>query len=102
LSHSFSAAWYQRFSGSFDPPARSGQNILSARLPKLFKTDTFFEDAHTLYRQMGNMLPTVAPVVGTRVISVAGDAPASGTITEEVPVLREVSLPMHPDESSPG
>jgi hypothetical protein len=33
---------------------------------------------------------------------VVGDAPASGTITEKVSVLREVSLPMHLDELIPG
>ncbi|HEY2487656.1 MAG TPA: hypothetical protein VGI36_21135 [Candidatus Binataceae bacterium] len=32
----------------------------------------------------------------------AGDAPASETIPEKVPVLREVSLPMHLDEPIPG
>jgi hypothetical protein len=32
------------------------------------------------------------------------DAPATGTITEKVPVLREVSMPMHttPDQDMTG
>jgi hypothetical protein len=48
------------------------------------------------------MLPTVVRFVGTRVITVPRDAPASGTITEKVPVLREVSLPMHTTEELHG
>jgi hypothetical protein len=36
------------------------------------------------------------------VITVAGDAPACGTIAEKVPVLREVSFTMHLDEPIPG
>ncbi len=69
---------------------------------KLFKSDTVFEATHTRYLEMGRMLPTVVRYVGTRVITVPRDAPASGTITEKVPVLREVSLPMHLDEPVPG
>ncbi len=69
---------------------------------KLFKTDTLFEATHTHYVEMGRMLPTVVRFVGTRVITVPRDAPATGTITEKVPVLREVSLPMHLDEPVPG
>jgi hypothetical protein len=69
---------------------------------KLFKTDTLFETTHTHYLEMGRMLPTVVRFVGTRVITVPRDAPATGTITEKVPVLREVSLPMHVDEPQPG
>jgi hypothetical protein len=62
---------------------------------KLFKSDTVFEGTRTRYVGVGAMLPTVVRFVGTRVITVPRDAPASGTITEKVPVLREVSLPMH-------
>jgi hypothetical protein len=62
---------------------------------KLFKADTVFEATHTHYLDTGGMLPTVVRFVGTRVITVPKDAPATGTITEKVPVLREVSLPMH-------
>jgi len=69
---------------------------------KLFKTDTLFEATHTRYTEMGRMLPTVVRFVGTRVITVPRDPPATGTVTEKVPVLREVSLPMHLDEPVPG
>lgn len=69
---------------------------------KLFKTDTLFEATHTRYDGAGKMLPTVVRFVGTQVITVARDAPASGTVTEKVPVLREVSLPMHLDQKLPG
>ncbi|MGO9449694.1 MAG: hypothetical protein ACLQDV_01425 [Candidatus Binataceae bacterium] len=69
---------------------------------KLFKTDTLFEATHTHYLEMGRMLPTVVRFTGTRVITVPRDAPATGTITEKVPVLREVSLPMHLDEPDPS
>jgi hypothetical protein len=62
---------------------------------KLFKADTVFEATHTHYTDTGGMLPTVVRFVGTRVITVPKDTPASGTITEKVPVLREVSMPMH-------
>ncbi|HLX05716.1 MAG TPA: hypothetical protein VKR28_09280, partial [Candidatus Binatus sp.] len=62
---------------------------------KLFKADTVFESTHTHYTDTGGMLPTVVRFVGTRVITVPKDAPATGTITEKVPVLREVSMPMH-------
>jgi hypothetical protein len=50
------------------------------------------------------MLPTIVRFVGTRVITVPKDAPATGTITEKVPVLREVSMPMHtsPDQDMTG
>jgi hypothetical protein len=64
---------------------------------KLFKTDTVFETTQTHYLEMGKMLPTVVRFVGTRVITVPLDAPQTGTVTEKVPVLREVSLPMHVD-----
>ncbi len=63
---------------------------------KLFKSDTVFEAARTRYLDTGGMLPTVVRFAGTRVITVPKDAPATGTITEKVPVLREVSMPMHP------
>ncbi|MFZ0657305.1 MAG: hypothetical protein WAM05_01225 [Candidatus Binataceae bacterium] len=69
---------------------------------KLFKFDTLLEATHTRYLDTGRMLPTVVRFVGTRVITVPKDAPATGTITEKVPVLREVSLPMHVDEPVPG
>jgi hypothetical protein len=62
---------------------------------KLFKADTVFEATHTHYTDTGGMLPTVVRFVGTRVITVPKDSPATGTITEKVPVLREVSMPMH-------
>jgi hypothetical protein len=69
---------------------------------KFFKTDTLFEGTYTRDTKMGKMLPTVVRLVGTRVITAAGDALASGTITEKVPVLREVSLQMHLDKPIPG
>ena len=71
---------------------------------KLFKSDTIFEATHTHYTDTGGMLPTVVRFVGTRVITVPKDAPATGTITEKVPVLREVSMPMHttPDQDLTG
>ena len=59
------------------------------------KTDTVFEATHTRYLDTGKMLPTVVRFVGTQVITVPKDAPATGTVTEKVPVLREISLPMH-------
>jgi hypothetical protein len=62
---------------------------------KLFKSDTVFEATHTHYIDTGGMLPTIVRFVGTRVITVPKDAPATGTITEKVSVLREVSMPMH-------
>jgi len=62
---------------------------------KLFKSDSVFEATRTRYLDTGGMLPTVVRFVGTRVITVPKDAPATGTITEKVPVLREVSMPMH-------
>ena len=71
---------------------------------KLFKSDTVFEATHTHYVDTGGMLPTVVRFVGTRIITVPKDAPATGTITEKVPVLREVSMPMHttPDQDLLG
>jgi len=71
---------------------------------KLFKSDTVFEAMRTRYVDTGGMLPTVVRFVGTRVITVPKDAPATGTITEKVPVLREVSMPMRttPDEDLAG
>jgi hypothetical protein len=62
---------------------------------KLFKSDTVFEATHTHYTDTGGMLPTIVRFTGTRIITVPKDAPATGTITEKVPVLREVSMPMH-------
>jgi hypothetical protein len=71
---------------------------------KLFKSDTVFEATHTHYIDTGGMLPTVVRFVGTRVITVPKDAPATGTITEKAPVLREVSMPMQttPDQDLVG
>lgn len=69
---------------------------------KLFKTDTVFEATHTQYTGAGKMLPTVVRFVGTQVITVPRDAPATGTVTEKVPILREVSLPMRMDYQPPG
>ena len=82
-------------------PLPSNEYLIRAG-SKLFKTDTLLEATHTRYLDMGRMLPTVVRFVGTRVITVPRDAPATGTITEKVPVLREVSLPMHLDEPVPG
>ncbi|MGB8411763.1 MAG: hypothetical protein WCE23_02950 [Candidatus Binatus sp.] len=62
---------------------------------KLFKSDSVFEATRTRYLDTGGMLPMVIRFVGTRVITVPKDAPATGTITEKVPVLREISMPMH-------
>ena len=69
---------------------------------KLFKSDTVFEATHTRYLDTGGILPTIVRFVGTRVITVPKDAPATGTITEKVAVLREVSLPMHMPEAETG
>jgi hypothetical protein len=75
-------------------PLDGGQYLIRAG-SKMFKTDTVFESTHTRYKSIGTMLPTVVRFVGTRVITVPKDAPQTGTVTEKVPVLREVSLPMH-------
>lgn len=64
---------------------------------KMFKSDTLFEATHTRYAGAGKMLPTVVRFAGTRVITLPRDPPQSGTVTIKVPVLREVSLPMHTD-----
>jgi hypothetical protein len=80
----------------------SGNDYLIRAGSKLFKSDTLLETTHTHYVETGRMLPTIVRFVGTRVITVPKDAPATGTITEKVPVLREVSLPMHLDEPSPA
>ncbi len=72
----------------------SGNEYLIRAGSKLFKSDTVFEATRTRYLDTGGMLPTVVRFVGTRVITVPKDAPATGTITEKVPVLREVSMPM--------
>ena len=69
---------------------------------KLFKSDTLFEASHARYLDTGKILPTVVRFVGTDVITVPRDAPASGTITEKVPILREISLPMKIDQPPPG
>jgi len=62
---------------------------------KLFKSDTVFEATLTHYSDTGGMLPTVVRFMGTRIVTVPRDPPATGMVTEKVPVLREVSLPMH-------
>jgi hypothetical protein len=69
---------------------------------KLFKFDALFETIHAHYLDTGKILPTVIRFVGTDVITVPRDAPASGTITEKVPILREISLPMKIDQPLPG
>lgn len=69
---------------------------------KLFKSDTVFKANHARYLDTGKLLPTVIRFVGTEVITVPRDAPESGTVTEKVPVLREVSLPMKVDGPLPG
>jgi len=73
----------------------SGNEYLIRAGSKLFKSDTVFEATRTRYLDTGGMLPTVVRFVGTRVVTVPKDAPATGTVTEKVPVLREVSMPMH-------
>ena len=69
---------------------------------KAFKNDAIFEASHTHYDRIGKMLPTVVRFTGTRVATLPLDPPRSGTITEKVPVLREISLPMHRDYLRPG
>lgn len=69
---------------------------------KMFKSDTVFVAVHTRYIQPGKMLPTVVRFVGTRIITAVLDPPATGTITEKVPVLHEISLPMHSDPAPTG
>jgi hypothetical protein len=69
---------------------------------KLFKSDTVFSAARAHYLDTGKMLPTVVRFVGTEVVTVPGDPPASGTVTEKVPILREVSLPMKVDQPLDG
>jgi hypothetical protein len=69
---------------------------------KAFKSDAIFEATHTHYDAAGKMLPTVVRFVGTQVATLALDPPRTGTITEKVPVLREISLPMHIEAVKPG
>jgi hypothetical protein len=69
---------------------------------KAFKNDALFEATHTHYDGAGKMLPTVVRFVGTQVATLALDAPRTGTITEKIPVLREVSLPMHIEAMKAG
>jgi hypothetical protein len=69
---------------------------------KAFKSDAIFEAKHTHYDGAGKMLPTVVRFVGTQVATLALDAPRTGTITEKIPVLREISLPMHIEAVKPG
>jgi len=69
---------------------------------KAFKNDAIFEAIHTHYDGAGKMLPTVVRFVGTVVETLALDPPRTGTITEKVPVLREISLPMHLEATKPG
>jgi hypothetical protein len=69
---------------------------------KAFKNDAIFEARHTHYDGAGKMLPTVVRFVGTQVATLPLDPPRTGTITEKVPVLREISLPMHIEATKPG
>lgn len=69
---------------------------------KAFKSDAIFEATHTHYDGAGKMLPTVMRFVGTQVATLALDPPRTGTITEKIPVLREISLPMHIEATKPG
>lgn len=69
---------------------------------KMFKSDSVFETTNTRYIRPGKILPTVIRFVGTRVITVALDPPATGSITEKVPVLKEISLPMRADRVPDG
>ena len=69
---------------------------------KAFKSDAIFEATHTHYEGAGKMLPTVVRFVGTQVATLPLDPPRTGTITEKVPVLREISLPMHLEAVKPG
>jgi hypothetical protein len=69
---------------------------------KAFKSDAIFEAKHTHYDGTGKMLPTVVRFVGTEVATLPLDAPRTGSITEKIPVLREISLPMHIEAVKPG
>ena len=69
---------------------------------KAFKSDAIFEATHTHYDGTGKMLPTVVRFVGTSVETLPLDPPRTGTITEKIPVLREISLPMHIEAVKPG
>jgi len=69
---------------------------------KAFKNDAIFEATHTHYDGSGKMLPTVVRFVGTSLETLPLDAPRTGTITEKIPVLREISLPMHLEATKPG
>jgi hypothetical protein len=69
---------------------------------KAFKNDAIFEASHTHYDGAGKMLPTVVRFVGTKVATLPMDPPKTGTVTEKVPILREISLPMHADYVKPG
>jgi hypothetical protein len=69
---------------------------------KAFKNDAIFEATHTHYDGAGKMLPTVVRFVGTVIATLPLDPPRTGTITEKVPVLREISLPMHIEATKPG
>jgi hypothetical protein len=80
----------------------SGNQYLIRAGSKLFKFDTLFEANHAHYLDTGKILPTVVRFTGTEVITVPRDAPASGKVTEKVPILREVSLPMKIDEQPAG
>ena len=69
---------------------------------KAFKSDAIFEAHHTHYDGTGKMLPIVVRFVGTEIATLPLDAPRTGTITEKIPVLREISLPMHLEAVKPG
>lgn len=82
-------------------PLTDNQYLIRAG-SKMFKADAVFAATHTRYPTPGMMLPTVVRFIGTRVITVPRDAPDTGTVTEKVAVLREVSLPMHLGKLPPG
>jgi hypothetical protein len=69
---------------------------------KAFKSDAIFEATHTQYDGTGKMLPTMVRFVGTQVATLALDPPRTGTITEKIPVLHEISLPMRVEAVKSG
>ena len=81
-------------------PLANNEHLIRA-VSKLFETVPCSKVRTPLYGNGQNAAHRGAPCRNP-VITVAGDAPASGTIIERVPVLREVSFPMHLDEPIPG
>jgi hypothetical protein len=69
---------------------------------KMFKPDTILKVKHTRFLDSGKILPMVVRFVGTEVITVPAQPPAVGQLTEKVPLLREVSLPMRTDQPLSG